>query len=64
MDAPIYVLSEPDLPDLIPHRTKTGAFKMTFENVSLMDRAANFVGSIALLAGLAMGAAMFISASI
>jgi hypothetical protein len=37
---------------------------MTFENLSLMDRATNLIGATALLAGLAFGAAMFVIQSL
>ena len=37
---------------------------MTFENVSLLDRAANLTGALALLAGLFLGAAMFVVQSL
>ena len=37
---------------------------MTFEGVTLLDRAANFTGALALLGGLVLGAAMFVLQSL
>ncbi len=37
---------------------------MTYENVTLLDRAANFAGALALLAGLVLGAAVFVAQSL
>ena len=37
---------------------------MTFEKVSLLDRAANLTGAISLLSGLVFGAAMIVVQSI
>ncbi len=37
---------------------------MTFENVSLLDRAANITSALTLLAGVLLGAAMFVVQSL
>jgi hypothetical protein len=37
---------------------------MTFENIAILDRAANLTGAVALIGGLLLGAAMFIVQSI
>ena len=37
---------------------------MTFERVSFLDRAANFSGSLALLSGLILGAALLVLQSL
>jgi hypothetical protein len=37
---------------------------MTYEQVTLLDRAANFTGALALLAGVLLGAAVFVLQSL
>lgn len=37
---------------------------MTFEQVNILDRAANFTGALTLLAGLVFGAAVFVLQSL
>lgn len=63
MGLPISALSEPDWPVLMVHCT-IRSYKMTFEGVTLLDRAANLTGALTLLVGLVFGAAVFVLQSL